>query len=220
MHVSLKCTFFFPIQYTRNIFVWQETICCQPWGSNSSGLPFYHKPLKKCMKYLKNNFQMLDNRQCRTVIPQIGDTNEVSSKIFLAFPLLKMMYELWARGRLWNSLEVSWVTRKRSFGEEVKVAGICWGKVLEKTKCFRNLHRVLFDTVNRNFYMQGMKLHEVEQRATCGKKNYQATLSWKTARAHVELRNWWSSCQPEYRDFVENTGILLQSSEISYLSRC
>lgn len=62
---------------------------------------------------------------------------------------------------IWGRSKGSWDLLGESTGED---------QVLQKSA-------VLFDTVNRNFYMQGMELHEVEQRATCGKKNYQATLS-------------------------------------------
>lgn len=80
---------------------------------------------------------MLKNRQCRTVIPKIGDRNEISPTIILGFPL-KTMYELWAMGRLWNSMVVSWVKKEeiiwaRSRGSWDLVGESTGNEVLQKS---------------------------------------------------------------------------------------
>lgn len=155
---------FFFIQNTMNIVTWQTNLCFQPRASNLLQTNFLLQTTRKWYETLKITISYYIIGGARPWSLKWGKQIGLAPQS----PSFLPRHNWWTQGQgaesktAWQSPELR---RKKSFGVESEVAGICWGKAVENIKCPRQLHGVPLWRHNGHFSMLTLKFHETGQRA-------------------------------------------------------
>lgn len=149
-----------------NIVKWQKNICFQPWASNRLQTNFLLQTTRSWYEIFK--ITIFKYYIICSAWPWSLKWRE-QMRLALRSSSLLPRHNLWTQGQgtdsktAWQSPELR---RKKSLGVEPEVAGICWGKVMEKIKCSRKLHGVSWWQHNSDFSMLTLKFRETGQGAT------------------------------------------------------